>query len=33
MPDDIPPGSTRDVLRALVESVYGYQDYAIVANK
>jgi SAM-dependent methyltransferase len=33
LPDDIPPGSTRDVLSALVESVYGYQDYAIVANK
>jgi O-antigen chain-terminating methyltransferase len=33
LPDDVAEGATRDVLAALVESVYGWQDYAIIANK
>jgi SAM-dependent methyltransferase len=33
LPDDMAEGAIRDVLAALVESVYGCQDYAIIAYK
>jgi 2-polyprenyl-3-methyl-5-hydroxy-6-metoxy-1,4-benzoquinol methylase len=31
--DDLPEGPTRDALSALLNSVYGFQDYAIIATK
>jgi 2-polyprenyl-3-methyl-5-hydroxy-6-metoxy-1,4-benzoquinol methylase len=31
--DDLPEGPTRDLLSALLNSVYGFQDYAIIATK
>ncbi len=33
VPDDVPPGGTRDALDALLSNFFGYQDYAIVATK